>query len=245
VEAKLAELTAQAKEKEEQVARRAEEKVLKRAESESAKLIAEAKAKAEWEAAQIIAEARKQAEEVIAEADRQLEEAPAPPVRIAAEARPAPGEFTTPLAGAVPVSDPLDRLARESLESQVELNPLPSATVPEIQPAAEPTEHKPEAKAKGKAAASNGDGNGLYRGTLELDITSVDAQQIPVFLSQLQQIPNLQVVSFKGLPGGNSIIVLSINHPMPLPDILKRMSPVESAEGKDNGVNVVLKAMTL
>ena len=152
-----------------------------------------------------------------------------------AGAGPAPGEFTPPLAGAVPVSDPLDRLARESLESQVELNPLPVVTVPEIQPAAE----------EKAAAASNGDGDGLYRGTLELDITSVDAQQIPVFLSQLQQIPNLQVVSFKGLPGGNSIIVLAINHPMPLPDILKRMSPVESAEGNDNGVNVVLKAMAL
>ena len=71
----------------------------------------------------------------------------------------------------------------------------------------------------------------------------MDAQQIPIFLSQLQQLPNLQVVSFKGLPSGNSLIMLTLNHPMPLPDILKRMSPVESVEDNEKGVHVVLKAL--
>jgi hypothetical protein len=78
---------------------------------------------------------------------------------------------------------------------------------------------------------------------LEMDVTSADAKQIPVFLSHLQQVPHLQVVSFKGLPGGNSLIVLAISHPLPLPNILNRMSPVESVAAKDNGVNVVLKAL--
>ena len=126
--------------------------------------------------------------------------------------------------------------------------------MPEVETAAEPAEkpeapadEKAEAKAeeKAEAAASNGDGEGLYRGTLELDITSVNAQQIPIFLSQLQQLPNLQVVSFKGLPDGNSLIVLAISHPIPLPDILKRMPPVESVEDNDKGVHVVLKAMAI
>jgi hypothetical protein len=48
-------------------------------------------------------------------------------------------------------------------------------------------------------------------------------------------------VSFRGLPGGNSIISLSISHPLPLPDILRRMTPVESVVDNGNGVNVVLK----
>jgi hypothetical protein len=176
------------------------------------------------------------------QAEVKVEAEPAPQAEVTAEATPAPDEFTPPLAGSVPVEDPLARLAQESLQSQAELSPLPVAAVPEVQPAAEP---EPEAKAEEKAAASNGDGDGLYRGTLELDITSVDAQQVPIFLSQLQQIPNLQVVSFKGLPGGNSIIALSISHPLPLPDIIKRMSPVESVEGSEKGVHVVLKAASL
>lgn len=58
----------------------------------------------------------------------------------------------------------------------------------------------------------------------------------------IQQLPNLQVVSFKGLPGGNSQIVLAISHPLPLLDILRRMSPVESVTADDKEVHVVLKA---
>ena len=76
-----------------------------------------------------------------------------------------------------------------------------------------------------------------------MDITSVDAKQIPNFLSQLQQVPNLQVVSFKGLPGGNSLVVLAINHPIPLPDVIGNMSTVESVTVDKNEVHVVLKAL--
>jgi hypothetical protein len=180
-----------------------------------------------------------------------------------AEASPEPVELTPAVVKATSEEESLEKLVREKLEFRAELRPEAGepatqavATVPEAQPAAEEksapqaeetpapqAEEKPEPQAgeKTEAAPGSGEGDGLYRGMLELDVTAEDAKQIPIFLSQLQQLPNLQVVSFKGLPGGNSIIALAISHPLPLPDIIKRMSPVESVTAGDKEVHVVLK----
>jgi len=145
----------------------------------------------------------------------------------------------------------LEPEAEVKAEPEAEVKAEPEAEVkaePQIEVEPEPqAEETPESQAEEKEAVAAGDGgdDGLYRGMLEMDITSVDAKQIPNFLSQLQQVPNLQVVSFKGLPGGNSLIALAINHPMPLPDILRRMPTVESVAAKENEVHVVLKVLEI
>jgi hypothetical protein len=148
-------------------------------------------------------------------------------------------------------------MVREHLGAKAELKtetaePTPLAAAPEAQPSAEETEEKLAPQAEEKQAEEKAQpqveekreaapGDGLYRGMLELDVTAEDAKQIPIFLSQLQQLPNLQVVSFKGLPGGNSLIMLAISHPIPLPSIIKRMPPVESVKADEQEVHVVLK----
>ena len=81
----------------------------------------------------------------------------------------------------------------------------------------------------------------LYQGMMELEIVSLDPKQVPDFVSQLQRVPNLQVVSFKGSSTGESMVVVVANRPLPLPSILREIPSVESAVSNGGKIQVTLK----
>ena len=84
-------------------------------------------------------------------------------------------------------------------------------------------------------------GDGLYQGMMELEILSVDPKQVPDFVSHLQQVPDLQVVSFRGSSSGESMVVVVVNRPLPLPAILREIPSVESAIGNGGKIQVTLR----
>jgi len=132
--------------------------------------------------------------------------------------------------------------ARDWLQMEIE---EPARIMAEAKPVYKKVEEKLEPQAEVEAGvASTGEGDeGLYQGMLELEIAPVAAKQIPNFLSNLQRVPNLQVVSFKGSATGESIIVVIINRPLPLSAILNEMPLVESAIANGNKIQVTLRSV--
>ncbi len=105
-----------------------------------------------------------------------------------------------------------------------------------------------EAKEKARIQAEEAElaaGTELYEGIVKLTIMPpIDFGMMRKLQECLHQVENLRLVLVSGSVQEGSIIVISVEKPIPLIDVLRAMPPVEQVIKKDMKIMVTLKAPT-
>ncbi|MFC2068523.1 hypothetical protein ACFLTP_05905 [Chloroflexota bacterium] len=243
----------------EQTVSDAKDKAKKEAEEESSKIIAKARQKAEEEASKVVAKAKQKAEQIIEEAiakAKKKAEEETTKIRKQAEqsarklketveketgdkaketeqiieeakgkARREAEWIIKEARKRVPVSD-------EEIEGQAE-EEGPVTLVTERQPEVS------EVNAEAEVALSEEVGE-FFQGRVKLGITSpMDFTQLTKFQEDLRQIPDLVLVSVGGSATGTEIII-SVEKPISLVQVLKEMSPVKLVVNKGEKLQITL-----
>jgi hypothetical protein len=101
----------------------------------------------------------------------------------------------------------------------------------------------PAAEVEAGAAPEEAGGAELYLGRVELEIIApIDFGQMMKLQAQLRGVTNLRLVSAGGSAAGNTTVVVSIDKPLPLINILRKMPPVKGVVKKEKNIQVALEA---
>ena len=100
-----------------------------------------------------------------------------------------------------------------------------------------------EAKERVKKEAEEAVGAELPKGILRLAVVSpVDISQVRKLEEYLRQVQNLRLVLIEGSVDEGTKIVVSVENPIHLMDIIRGMPPVEQVVKKDREIQIMLKA---
>jgi len=104
-------------------------------------------------------------------------------------------------------------------------------------------EAKREAKERAKREAEEKVGAEFYEGMVKLAIASpVDYEQMKELSEYLRQVQDLRLVLVGGSVEEGTKIVVSVEKPIPLVNVLREMPPVEQVIKKGKEIQVTLKA---
>ena len=107
----------------------------------------------------------------------------------------------------------------------------------------EAREAKDRAKREAEREAEKKVSDELYEGIVELVTASpIDQDQVRELEEYLRQVQNLRLVLIGGSVEEGAKIVVSVEKPMPLVNLLRKMPLVEQVVGKGKKIQVTLKA---